>query len=74
MGQRFSGLYFTIRLERLDFSCVGGECSPGSRSRPSAAGLFGLSELLKAGFVGQQKVPGSRTRGRETGLLAPEEA
>lgn len=54
---------------------MGGECSLGSRrSCPSAAELFGLGELLKAGFIGQQKVPGSRTRGRETGLLTPEDA
>lgn len=54
---------------------MGGECGPGSRrSRSTAAGLLGLGELLKAGFAGQQKVPGSRTRGRGTGLLIPEEA
>lgn len=72
--QRFLGLHSTIRLERLDFSCMGGECGPGSRkSHSAAAGLLGLGELLKAGFVGQQKVPGSRTCGRGTGLLTAEE-
>lgn len=53
VGQGFSGLDSAIRLERLEFCCVGGECSLGSRrSRPSAAELFGLGELLKAGFIG----------------------
>lgn len=63
------------QTREADFSCVGGEGGPGSeRRRPGAAGLLGLGELLKAGFVGQQKVPGSRAHGRQTGPLTPEEA
>lgn len=47
-----------------------GECCP-RESRTAWVGSH-TKELLKAGFVGQQKGPGSRTRGRETGLLTPE--
>lgn len=39
---------YTAQLTReARFSCVGGECTQG----PGAAGLLGLGELLKAGFL-----------------------
>lgn len=66
-------------------ACVGGECGLGFQKRsgqgrgsflgkldsPAWVGSH-TKQLLKAGFTGQQKGPGSRTRGRETGPLTPE--